>query len=130
MNRIRAIAAVVGVAATLALSAGPAQASAQSTSGYIHGSDVIVGSCKAWMNERGSGSSYETQGLVQSWGDYCRMELARSDDGGSTWHPVSNPYWVRNQAKETGFHWDPPGHLTEVCLYDAVTRVGACSNSY
>jgi hypothetical protein len=89
-------------------------ANASTYSHFVSGSTVTSGSCKVWMNERNS--DRYVQGVLQSWGDFCGMKLQRRKIGAS-WTTVSSTYWVRNDKRSTGFHWNGNNAGSRVCLF-------------
>jgi hypothetical protein len=131
---------VIAAAAMVAVVAVPATAQAEPAGStddvsitavqYIPGQDVVIGSCKAWMNKR-TEDGY-VQGLVQSWGNACEMWLERKrlGTGGYDWTPVSNIYGVINTTASTGFHWNGTNAGSRVCLFNYDAGTGRCSSGY
>lgn len=100
---------------------------------YIHGSDISLDNksghgCKAWMNG-GTPGSY-AQGLVESWGDDCEMELRQSNDGGKTFTALSGRYRVNSAKTNTGFYLNGHGQLAKICLNDISGSESACGRAF
>lgn len=121
-----------GIAAATVLAGIALAVPAQASTAYIWGSDISIGSCKAWMN--GDTSNFDVQGLVQSWGDTCEMRLWQSTDGGKTWHHASYGYSVSSghRTDQTGWHSAGSGYRDQshVCLTNWTRQVALCGGTY
>jgi hypothetical protein len=95
---------------------------------YISGQDVVIGTCKAWMNRRTS-DNY-VQALGQSWQTSCTFWLERKRIGEYDWTRVSDVYTVWYTSARTGFHWNGTNAGSRVCLYNSDQRTTACSSGY
>ncbi|MBO0806690.1 MAG: protein kinase [Actinobacteria bacterium] len=114
-------------------SAAPIPRAQVSSVHYIHGSAISLNSasghgCKAWMNG-GAPGSY-AQGLAQSWGDDCQLDLRQSNDGGRTFSALSGHYVVSSTKENTGFYRNGRGQLAKVCLKDVSASESACGRAF
>ncbi|MFD5714568.1 hypothetical protein ACFWHW_30060 [Streptomyces pharetrae] len=134
-TRTRTAALGVAIATTATLFVGgtaqaaPAQTrqSDVSVQDYIPGKDVVVGQCKGWLNKRAS-DGY-VQAVAQSWNNHeCVFVLQRKrlGSGGYDWTTVSDTYWILNQKKATGYHWNGTNAGSRVCLWNYTTGGEDC----
>lgn len=118
---ITIVMATLAMGTALAAAAAPAQAAVPAAAvHYVKGSSVTINGgsangCKAWMNWKSPGPS--TQGMMQSWGDYCSVALFRRYQHG-TIHRVSSWYSTNHGKVHTGFYKDSKGYKTWVCVVD------------
>jgi hypothetical protein len=84
--------------------------------GYMAGKDVVIGSCKGWLNRRTSDGYIKAIG--QSWGNECEFWLERkvSGAGGHDWKRVSGAHNILNNSKTTSFLWNSGNVSSRVCM--------------
>lgn len=135
-TRVRIGIAAAVVAAGSLLTTAQAQAQAQDTVeqrdaavqsiDYIWGSDVTLGSCKAWMNRRSS-DNY-VQGIAQSWGADCWVTLQRRKANEIDWSYVASKE-VQQSKASTGFYWNGRDTQSRVCIYNVALGGSKCGGA-
>ncbi|GAA1689914.1 hypothetical protein [Fodinicola feengrottensis] len=141
-----AVVTVVGVAAVLTATVGPASPAVASSTdpgqpagavgNYLGNAySASAGECKVWMNgtdwTNASGGHYQyTQAEFETWGHaLCTVHYLR-------WHYLQGK-WRKSfdisrtmeatDRYQTGFYWNGPGWRTQVCL---VTGDRFCGDTY
>ena len=71
------------------------------------------------------------QGVVESWGPTCGLELARRKLPSKYYYTLNNPlYAYKGQRRYTGFYWNGKNAGSEVCVLNIATHHDRCGNTH